>query len=416
MVSNTHIHEHLERVIQSKLFRQSQTNQKLLTYLVEESLKGNIPREMDIAIDFFGKDASYNPADDSLVRSHLYTLRQKLEKYNLTEGKNDELRFVIPKGRYEVVCVETPTPTQSPHIKRKVVYWCIGAIFGLVLFIAGHLIHDASLDQRSAKLAAIDKNHPIWADFIKSDKPLLIVLGDYFIFWERQKFTSGDRKIRDGAINSVEDLETFKQENPERGKLITDNTGSYLSPDLVFGLSDILPFFSLHHKTYALSTASLLSEQDLREYNTIFIGPYKTLRLYDTFVSNLRLRYQIYPHKIIADEENLDYMLVNLPDESQFRKDYALVAQVPGPNNTIHMLISFFAPGRTRRIIQPLLETKYADKIASQFLKPNEEFPTYFEALYEITDLQGNISAEITHFYEIDRNAFQLDSVLTVNP
>ena len=70
----------LEKILKSKEFSHSKIYQSYLTYLVESSRKGKDLKETVIAIEVFGKDASFNPAEDTIVRSHTYTLRKKLER------------------------------------------------------------------------------------------------------------------------------------------------------------------------------------------------------------------------------------------------------------------------------------------------------------------------------------------------
>jgi hypothetical protein len=414
MISKTQTYHHLERIVASKLFRSSSTNKKLLRYLVDESLKGNIPREMDIALDFFGKNTNYNPADDSLVRSHIYALRQKLEKFYLTEGKSDAIRFVIPKGRYEVVFIDAPVPPAPPKVRRSVAVWCGALIIALVVLISLHFLHDHNVRNAIQATSPISVKNPIWHDFIDSEKPILLVLGDYFIFWEKKKYTQGDRKIRDGAINSREDLEQFVKENPEQADVVRmENQGSYVTPEIMFGMASIIPYFSIHGQKTDFERSSFIDAQDLQHYNTIFIGPYKTLYQYEQFVQKLKLRFQIYPHQIlIGDDESMPYMNLRLPDESQYRKDFALVARVPGQNQSKHLIIAFFSPGSATKILQPLMSDEHIALILDEFIG-NDSFPPYFEALYEISDFQDKIMSTLTHFFPIDQQEFKLAAAST---
>ena len=90
----------LQKILSSNEFSHSKIYQTYLTYLVEASRQGKDLKEAVIAIEVFGKDATFNPAEDTIVRSHTYTLRKKLESYYFHEGKEDKLRLKIPKGHY----------------------------------------------------------------------------------------------------------------------------------------------------------------------------------------------------------------------------------------------------------------------------------------------------------------------------
>src|SRR6185437_14907099 len=56
--------------------------------------------EQQIGVQVFKRTPGYNPNDDSIVRSHARLLRQRLDAYFEEDGKNEELRVHIPKGRY----------------------------------------------------------------------------------------------------------------------------------------------------------------------------------------------------------------------------------------------------------------------------------------------------------------------------
>ncbi|HEY0342123.1 MAG TPA: hypothetical protein VGC34_15055, partial [Steroidobacteraceae bacterium] len=103
------IRHHLERLISSEQLEKSESSSKLLRYLVERALRGEAPKEAEIAIDVFDRDASFNGADESVVRVAVRTLRLKLSEYYGGPGQHDELQFVIPKGAYRLSFVTRAT-------------------------------------------------------------------------------------------------------------------------------------------------------------------------------------------------------------------------------------------------------------------------------------------------------------------
>lgn len=71
----------LESLLNSQEFSGSKIYNSYLNYLVEAKNAGKELKETTIAFEFFGKDASFNPSEDTIVRSHTYQLRKKLESY-----------------------------------------------------------------------------------------------------------------------------------------------------------------------------------------------------------------------------------------------------------------------------------------------------------------------------------------------
>ncbi len=93
------IRRHLPKVLSSEQLEKSETSQKLLRYLAERAVRRDPPKETEIAIDVFGRDASFNSAEESLVRVGMRALRRRLRDYYAEAGQDDEFQFVIPKGR-----------------------------------------------------------------------------------------------------------------------------------------------------------------------------------------------------------------------------------------------------------------------------------------------------------------------------
>lgn len=75
---------------------------RLLAYLVEAELAGDGARlnQSRIAIDVFGRNETFDPSVDSIVRVEIGRLRNKLREYYATDGRDDAIIFELPKGRY----------------------------------------------------------------------------------------------------------------------------------------------------------------------------------------------------------------------------------------------------------------------------------------------------------------------------
>ena len=119
MLNQTTKQQLLEKILLSEGFRNSTVYGNFLTYLIESTSQGKNLKETTIAIEVFGKDADFNPAEDTIVRSHTYTLRKKLEHYYYTEGKDDIYHLQIPKGHYEAHFVEVDI--KNTH--RRIFYY-----------------------------------------------------------------------------------------------------------------------------------------------------------------------------------------------------------------------------------------------------------------------------------------------------
>jgi tetratricopeptide (TPR) repeat protein len=96
------IRAQLERIDASPVFAHAGRMSRLLAYLVEAELAGDGARlnQSRIAIDAFGRNETFDPSVDSIVRVEIGRLRNKLREYYATDGREDAIVFELPKGRY----------------------------------------------------------------------------------------------------------------------------------------------------------------------------------------------------------------------------------------------------------------------------------------------------------------------------
>jgi tetratricopeptide (TPR) repeat protein len=96
------IRAQLERIAASAVFAHAGRMSRLLAYLVEAELAGDGARlsQSRIAIDVFGRNETFDPSVDSIVRVEIGRLRNKLREYYATDGRDDAIVFELPKGRY----------------------------------------------------------------------------------------------------------------------------------------------------------------------------------------------------------------------------------------------------------------------------------------------------------------------------
>jgi TolB-like protein/Tfp pilus assembly protein PilF len=94
--------EELTRILASRTFRAAQGQRKFLAYTVEKVIAkdANLIKEYVIGTEAFGRDPSFDPRLDSIVRTEARKLRARLAKYYETEGREQRLRVGFRKGSY----------------------------------------------------------------------------------------------------------------------------------------------------------------------------------------------------------------------------------------------------------------------------------------------------------------------------
>jgi adenylate cyclase len=92
----------LERILASRKFRRATSQARFLKYAVEQTIagQGHLIREQRIAHEGFGRDESFDPLLDPIVRTQALKLRIRLTMYYETGGANDPIRIELVKGSY----------------------------------------------------------------------------------------------------------------------------------------------------------------------------------------------------------------------------------------------------------------------------------------------------------------------------
>ena len=178
----------VERIVGSPPFERAPRLSQLLVYLARQTLLGNQDRlsESVIAAEVFERSSSFDPAVDTIVRSHMVRLRQKLEQYSMQADPAEHWKVHAPKGSYSLNFFPALLPTapapQAPVVvppsrgQRKLVALCAAlGIFCLfllaVLFFRSHSHPDASV-------VAQPPAHPLWSLLFHNNQNTTFVAAD----------------------------------------------------------------------------------------------------------------------------------------------------------------------------------------------------------------------------------------------
>jgi hypothetical protein len=106
--------ELVNRITASKHFIRSPRLAALLVFLCDHSLRGEAAKltESRIANQVFGRKGRFDPNADTIVRSHMVRLRQKLVLFFQEEGASEPIRISIPRGGYAPLFEDVPS---HPH-------------------------------------------------------------------------------------------------------------------------------------------------------------------------------------------------------------------------------------------------------------------------------------------------------------
>jgi hypothetical protein len=96
------VRRQLEQILAGRHFRHSRRYPAFLRYVVERTLDGGAAelKERNIGVDVFGREPSYDPSIDPVVRITAGEVRKRLAQYYQEPGRESEIRIEMPVGSY----------------------------------------------------------------------------------------------------------------------------------------------------------------------------------------------------------------------------------------------------------------------------------------------------------------------------
>jgi hypothetical protein len=374
-------------------------------YLVDAHFANKQLKEFDLAKDLFQKDSSFNPMDSSIVRTHIYSLRKKLDFYYLSDGIDDKIHLHLPKGHYKV-----EFHTNSVHRQIKGLKWkflIVAAAFillALTFFSLQMLQKNDLLEKQIAGYSFGQDTNPVWKDFLNSELPTILVIGDFYVFQRPHKLNDSERFIRDVEINSKDDFEKYIQNNPVEKGMYNHTPLTYLGMEVPFVASRITKIFNGDENRLKIKLASELVWQDVQRNNIIYVGSEKSLRLMSFFLKQLRFKINLFPHKIFYTPNHKD-TVETISLESYYRygfhDDFPIIAKfLTTDKNIVMLILSFSSFGRVETI-KELTSSNFSEALLNKKLIKSK-VPEYFEALFKVRGIErSGFNTDILYFHEI---------------
>ena len=345
--------------------------------------------EQQIGIRVFGRPPGYNSSEDSIVRTHARLLRQKLDSYFAEEGVAEEIVVEVPKGHYlptfhtrealarapvpvrqadEPAIPASSTQSSSRAHRLKPVTWLVCA----ALVISG-LLYWRPWTRPDPQRTAVEE---FWHPFLTGEEPLVIFSNALF---------TGD---------STHGLRYAPSEHPgqaEDGPFVYTYTGI----GELAAVYNLTRLFDQHHATFVLKRSLLVTWDEAKLRNLIFIG---------SRAENPSLR--VLP-------ETTDFTMVASPDsagvvnhhpkpgeppvysrpEHPLTRDYAILALLPGVQPGKYILIfSGLTTFGTQAAADFVCQPQAASELMKQITGPNSELRP-FEAVLETT-IGGGVPLE----------------------
>jgi hypothetical protein len=226
--------------------------------------------EQQIGIQVFQRSPGFNSSEDSIVRSHARLLRLKLSAYFSTEGASESLIIKIPKGHYLPVFLPSKRPGEdstksevAPIIIDDVLVsdptrmrrtwrergWLAASGVGLALLLCLALVLVLHWQRQAATVKPVKQ---LWGPFLAGDPPLVIYSNALFV---------GDAK--NGMRYAAND-----GSDGQSAELVD----SYTGVGELISVHELTKMFDYQHAEFVLKRSPLVTWDEARSRNLIFIG------------------------------------------------------------------------------------------------------------------------------------------------
>jgi len=352
---------------------------RLFDYLADPERQGRTLREADMAQDVFGRELDLS--GDASVRVYIHRLRKKLEEFYAGVGADEPHRLVIPVGEYRLDVVAAPvvaTPPPAPRVRPR---WLIPLAAGLAALVLGNIAawawfaRDAGPSHELARAAA----SPLWAG-LGRDRPVVVVVGDYYIFGDTEYGEGPKRMIRAFEINSPADLDAWLMDNPELQGRYIDLDTYYTPVGATLALRQIMPLVQqAAGGRVQVITASHLTPEMMKTADIVYVGYLSALRVLQEPVFG-RSRFQVGStyDELVDRKTGKSYVSgAGKAQGDRPNRDYGYLASFQGPSGNRFVIV---AGNRDIGVMQTAETAADPAAIAALGLKPGGPL----EALYEV--------------------------------
>lgn len=382
MAEKNTVREQLKRIIEHSAFKNSMRCHKFLHYVVEQSLNGEVHqlKERTLGVEVFGRDASYDTSQDTVVRSTAGDIRRRLAQYYHEPGHETEIIIDLPLGSYAPefhlpveMGMETKAQDSEPEpdsltragtvplssSKKRVWLASVAVMLGMLICAVIWMRWDmrpnlASLVTATGMVEPMGAlMEEFWGPVIAQPAPILICIGDSEPLATVNRFPK-----MGGAASSpvvpVSDRAARKD---------------------VIAIARVAGFVSRQNRSYLIKTATSTTLEDMSQGSSILIGEYgldgsadndrvmramKALRFH--FVGDATA-----PGIQIVDSKNPsrhDWSFNAATPPSEFKKDFAIIARfLDGNSGRWIIVVAGTGTNATAAAASVILDTRDMDRV-----------------------------------------------------
>ena len=413
--SEEEVRKALGRILRSRHFANAPMKTRFLQLVCEEYLNGRASElnEYLIGCEVFGRDETYNPALDPIVRVGAHELRKKLESYYRGEGESDEILLGIPVGSYtpiftrrssqhsdlaepdEADAIVSVSPVHRPRKTALVALGVAGISLLIIVFVlafSNQRLQRRLDDMNSTKgIPAIYES--VWEPFFISGDPSLLVLSNppVYRFWNpADPAWLTKRSIELSAAEAESLAATLRQEqfvlNPIR-KLVLSHD-EYTGVGEAIGLQGVSAFLSRSGKNAMVKQSRTVTAEDLKNHDVILLGSAWVnewsgkIPIREDFIHGASAT--IVNQNPLAGEDR-EYRARFDAASGSLVEDYALITVKPNISepNTVMVLAGTHSEG-TQAAAEYVTVDDHLRYLGQRLLQPGGKAPRYYQVLLRV--------------------------------
>jgi hypothetical protein len=398
-----------EQIHASNALGRSKLTRRLFDFLVDCSLHGVTPREIDIAVDVFGRTAEVDISQDASVRVYVHRLRRKLDDFYSGRGRSEPARLIIPKGEYRLdvhamdsIAIDSGEDLTVERAGRTRRWYIAAGIAGVAL--VNLLVWTLLWPQGTKDPFEPVRTSALWAPLLKDQRPIIVAVGDYYIFGETDQTMNVRRLVREFSINSRSDLYEFLMNNPRQMDNYVDVGLRYLPIAVAYALDDILPVLNgpkQNRSRIRVMLASEVTPDMMKADHIVYVGYLSGLDMLQNVVF-AGSRYSI--------GDSYDEIIDNKTDKKYFsqinyfeqaggtNRDYGYASTFLGPTGNRFIIIAGTRDVAVRQVAEEMTEATSLDDLANQTSGADA-----YEALYVVEAMkQLNMEARLIQATPLD--------------
>ena len=404
--SSSELEQLIERIKNSGELGRSKIYATLLEFLLQCSGIGKAPKEIEIAVEVLGKDSEFDVSRDSSVRVYVHQLRKKLDSYYQNHEPDAAHRIVIPKGQYAIAAIETSDSgdqvSLSATVRKTGISNALLATAALLLFI--NLVITLQPDGNGDSRVTQYPGSSVWSSVMDDDIPIILVVGDYYIFGELNERGNIGRMVREFNINSRDDLEERHFSDWETTHNYQDLDLSYIPEGSAYALARIIPILSTSGKRLNVTMMSDLTTVDVRENHIVYLGYISALEQLNDIVfaaSSLQVG-RSYDELLNLQTGRYFTSDAGLPEKGQQFRDYGFFSTFPASSENQIIVVGGMRDAGLMYTAQALSDQLTLAELEDLLDTGTTGKEPSLEVLYEV--------------YGVDRTHFDGNLVYSYNP